>query len=222
MQLPSATCCGVEKALHSSQPAGSIWSCKQLDRVRLSKVKIRTILQNQILGHLDRIFPSLVIIGDQAKERYTPLFATDFWECKTLQHLIRVCPDPRTLVAMSPQDLVNAFHARHYPLGRIRATKIIAYAKKVLLPNAELIAVRCELLHHDLALLEEVEHHIVQLEDRLRTLLAETLYQVLTLFLVQNYTAVNNTGFASCASRTGHAVSECRWGQGPFGRWRMS
>lgn len=163
------------------KPASGVYlELQQLDRVRFSKVKIRTMLQNQILGHLDRIFPSLVIIGDEAKERYTPLFATGFWECKTLQHLIRVCPDPRALAAMSPQDLVDAFHARHYALGRIRAAKIIAYAKKVLLPDAELIAIRCELLQHDLALLEEVEHHVTQLEDRLRALLAEIPYQIWT------------------------------------------
>ena len=161
------------------RPVGGIYlELQHLDRVRLSKVKMRTMLQNQIIGHLDRIFPGLVIIGDEAKERYTPLFTTDFWECKTLQHLIRVCPDPRKLVAMSPQDLVNAFRAHHYTLIRIRAANIIAYAKKVLLPDAELIAIRCELLQHDLALLEEVERHIAQLEDRLRTLLAETPYQL--------------------------------------------
>jgi transposase len=158
--------------------SGVYLELQHLDRVRLSKVKMRTMLQNQIIGHLDRIFPGLVIIGDAARERYTPLFTTDFWECKTLQHLIRVCPDPRALAAMSPQDLVDAFHAQHYRLSRIQAAKIIVYTKKVLLPDAELIAIRCELLQHDLALFEEVERHIARLEDRLRTLLAETPYQV--------------------------------------------
>jgi hypothetical protein len=161
------------------KPASGIYlELQQLDRVRLSKVKMRTMLQNQIIGHLDRIFPGLVIIGDEAKKRYTPVFTTDFWRCKTLQHLIRVCPDPRALANMSPQDLVDAFHAHHYKLGRIRAAKIIAYAKKVLLPTAELVTIRRELLTHDLALLEEVEFHIAQLEDRLRTLLTETPYHI--------------------------------------------
>ncbi|MES0385799.1 MAG: IS110 family transposase [Hyphomicrobium sp.] len=153
---------------------------QHLDRVRFSKVKIRTILQNQVIGHLDRIFPGLVIIADKAKERYKPLFATNFWSCKTMQHLIRVCPDPRQLVAMSPQDLVDAFHAQHYAMGRITAAKIIAYAKKALLPDPEVIAIRCELLSHDLALLDEVERHIVQLEDRLRALLPQTPYLIWT------------------------------------------
>jgi transposase len=153
---------------------------QHLDRVRFGKVKIRTALQNQVIGHLDRIFPGLVIIAEQAKERYKPLFATDFWSCKTLQHLIRVCPNPRQLVAMSPQDLVDAFHAQHYAMGRITAARIIAYAKKTLLPDPAVIAMRCELLSHDLALLDAVERHIAQLEDRLRALLAQTPYHIWT------------------------------------------
>jgi transposase len=165
------------------QPAAGVYlQLQHLDRVRISKVKMRTMLQNQIIGHLDRIFPGLIIMGDEAKARYTPLFATDFWACKTLQHLIRVCPGPRRLAAMSPQDLVDAFHAQNYSLGRLTAAKIIAYAKQVLLPDADLIAIRCELLPHDLALLEDVERHIAQLEERLVALLAQTPYQVLTKF----------------------------------------
>jgi hypothetical protein len=42
------------------------------------------------------------------------------------------------------------------------------------------IAIRCELLSHDLALLDEVERHIAQLEDRLRALLAQTPYLIWT------------------------------------------
>jgi transposase len=159
-------------------PTGIYLQLQHLDRVRISKVKMRTALQNQIIGHLDRIFPGLVIIGDDAKDRYEPLFATDFWECQTLQHLIRACPNPHKLVAMSPHDLIEAFHAHNYAMGPVRAAKIIAYAKKTLLPDPELAAIRCQLLPHDLALLEDVECHIAQLENRLRTLLAQTPYLV--------------------------------------------
>jgi transposase len=157
-------------------PTGVYLQLQYIDRVRISKVKIRTMLQNQIIGHLDRIFPGLVIIGDEAKDRYKPLFATDFWECQTMQHLIRVSPNPHQLVFMSPHDLITAFHAHSYRMGPVVAAKIISYAKKVLLPDPELAAIRCQLLHHDLALLETVQCHITQLENRLRTLLAQTPY----------------------------------------------
>jgi len=179
-------------------PTGIYLQLQHLGRVRFSKVKMRTALQNQIIGHLDRIFPGLIIIGDEAKERYDPLFATDFWECQTMQHLIRVCPNPHTLVAMSPHDLIQAFHVRNYRMGPVRATKIIAYANKVLLPDPELAAIRCHLLPHDIALLEDVEHHIAQLERDLYTLLAETPYLVWT-----KLKGLSNTQIASLAGAIG-------------------
>jgi len=153
---------------------------QHLDRVRQGKVKMRTMLKNQIIGHLDRIFPGLVIIGEGAKQRYSPMFATDFWECQTMQHLIRVCPDPRQLAAMTTTDLMAAFHAHHFKMGPKTATKIITYAQKVLLPDPEVIAIRAELLHHDLMLLEAVEARIVVMEERLVALVAQTPYQIWT------------------------------------------
>jgi transposase len=159
-------------------PAEGVYlEMQHLDRVRLSKVKIRSMLKNQVIGHLDRVFPGLVIIGDAAKARYEPLFATDFWSCQTMQHLIRVCPNPRKLVVMSVQDLNDAFHDHGYAMGPKTARKIIAYAHKVLLPDPELIAIRCELLAHDLALLDDIQRHITKLEERLCALLAQTPYQ---------------------------------------------
>lgn len=161
-------------------PTGVYLQLQQLDRVRLGKVKIQTMLKNQILGHLDRIFPGLVLLGDETKERYTPLFDVDFWTCQTLQHLIRVCPNPHPLARMLPAQLVQLFHAQQYRLGPAVAAKLIAYAQKVLLPDPQLALVRCELLQHDLTLLDEVQAHIAALERRLADLVAQTPYQVWT------------------------------------------
>ena len=161
------------------KPATGIYlQLQQIDRVRLGKVKIAGILKNQIIGHLDRIFPGLVILDEVAKQRYTPLFNTDFWQCRTLQDLIRVCPNPHDLVAMTPEQLVQAFHAQQCRLGPATAAKIIAHAHKTLLPNPELTTIRCELLQHDLTLLKTVQALITLLEQRLTELLAQTPYQV--------------------------------------------
>lgn len=163
------------------QPATGVYlHLQQLDRARLGKVKIQTMLKNQILGHLDRIFPGLVLRGEEAKRRYRPLFALDFWRCLTLQRLIRVCPDPRQLAAMSPADLVTAFHAQHYTLGPRTAAKLLAYAQKVLPPDPELAAIRCDLLQQDLALLADVEQHVQHLGTQLGPLLAQTPYHIWT------------------------------------------
>jgi len=165
----------------SYQPLQGIYlELQQLDRARLSKIKMRTMLKNQIIGHLDRIFPGLVIIGNAARERYTPMFATDFWECQTMQHLIRVCPDPRQLAAMSPKELIAAFQAHYFNMGPKTAAKIITYTQKVLLPDPEVIAIRSELLQHDLFLLDVLEEQIVAMENRLVDLVAQTPYQIWT------------------------------------------
>jgi transposase len=161
------------------KPATGVYlQLQQIDRVRLGKVKIAGILKNQIIGHLDRSFPGLIILDEAAKERCTPLFNVDFWHCQTLQDLIRVCPNPNELVTMSPAQLVQAFHAQQRRLGPATAAKISAQAHKTLLPDPELAAIRCELLQHDLALLEAVQAHITLLEKRLTELVAQTPYQV--------------------------------------------
>ena len=153
---------------------------QQLDRVRLSKVKIERMLKNQIVGHLDRIFPGLVLQGEEAKRRYPVLFGSDLWACQTLQHLIRVCPDPHRLVKMEPNELVQAFHERGYRMGGATAMRIISYAKTILLPDPELVTIRCELLKHDLELLSEVQGHVSVLEEQESQLLPQTPYQILT------------------------------------------
>jgi transposase len=147
---------------------------QQLDRARLAKLKLQTMLKNQILGHLDRIFPGLVLQGQEATDRYQPLFSSSFWQCQTLQHLVRVCPDPNHLASLSPHELVALFHDHHYRLGRQNAAKIIAYAQKTLLPDATLSAIRSDLLQADLALLEHLQIQIDQLEQRLSDLVGQT------------------------------------------------
>ncbi len=161
-------------------PTEDYLQLQQLDRVRLSKVKIAGMLKNQIIGHLDRIFPGLVVFGEQAQKRYPPLFKTNFWTCGTLQHLIRVCPNPHRLSQINPQTLVNLFHERQYRLSMKSAIRIIARAQATLLPDPLLVDIRCELLQHDLELLDELQSHLAVLEQRLAELLATTPYTVWT------------------------------------------
>lgn len=191
------------------QPVKGIYlQLQHLDRVRLGKVKMQTMLKNQIIGHLDRIFPGLVLVGPEAKGRYQPLFATDFWACQTMQHLIRVCPDPRQLAVMSVQELIKAFHARQFKLGPKTAPKIIAYAQKVLWPDEELIAIRSELLQHDLNLLEAVESRLADLEARLTALLPQTPYHIWT-----KLKGLSNIQVASLAAAMGdpaHYTHACQ------------
>ncbi|MBU1747061.1 MAG: IS110 family transposase, partial [Chloroflexi bacterium] len=97
--------------------AGIYLRMQHLDRVRVAKLKMRAALKNQIIGHLDRIFPGLIITDQKAQQRRRPLFTTPFWSCEMAQHLVRVCPDPQQLAAMTPTDLITAFHERGYRMG---------------------------------------------------------------------------------------------------------
>ena len=147
---------------------------QHIDRVRVAKLKMRSALKNQIIGHMDRIFPGMIITDKEAQKRRRPLFTTPFWSCEMAQNLVRVCPDPRQLSQMTSQELIDAFHEQGYRMGPHWAAKIIAFAPQTLHPDPEVIAVRSQLLQRDLVLLEQVESHITALEERLCTLLAQT------------------------------------------------
>jgi len=147
---------------------------QHIDRVRVAKLKMRSALKNQIIGHLDRIFPGLIITNQEAQKRRRPLFTTDFWSCKMAQDLVHVHPDPRRLSQMSPQELIDAFRAQGYRMGPHWATRIIAFAQQTLHPDPEIIAVRSQLLQRDLALLQQIKSCIAELEDRLLASLAQT------------------------------------------------
>ncbi len=161
-------------------PRGVYLQLRQLDRARMGEVKVQTMYKNRIIGHLDRIFPGLILTKAAAKKRYKPLFATDFWQCQTLQGLVRICPDPRELAAMSPSALRAAFHEHGGRMGAVTAQRIIAYAGKVLWPEPEVVAIRRQLLATDLRALDEVSTRIANYSQQLQPLLAQTPYQFLT------------------------------------------
>jgi transposase len=163
-------------------PTGIYLQMQQLDRARLGELKIQTIYKNRVIGHLDRIFPGLILTKAATRERYTPLFATDFWQCQTLQDLVRICPDPRQLAAFSPADLVALFHQHGCRMGPRTASCIIAYAQKVLWPDPKMVAIRCQLLATDLQTLDQVTARVDLYSQQLRQLLSQTPYQFLAQF----------------------------------------
>lgn len=163
-------------------PRGIYLQMQQLDRARLGELKIQTIYKNRVIGHLDRIFPGLILTKAATQERYEPLFATDFWQCQTLQDLVRICPDPRQLAAFSPPGLATLFHQHGCRMGPGTASRIIAYAQKVLWPELEVVAIRRQLLATDLQTLDQVSARIDRYSQQLQQLLAQTPYQFLTQF----------------------------------------
>jgi transposase len=149
-------------------------------RFRESRVKTRTVLRNQIIGHLDRMFPGLVRPNTKPEHGGPPQLFARFWECQTAQHLIRLCPNPRLLAAMEPQELIERFHKSGWRMGPDMAKRIIAFAQQVLWPDPEIIAARQPLLALDLQVLEAIDQAIAAAEAQIEAHLSKTQGQILT------------------------------------------
>ena len=149
-------------------------------RFRESKVKIRTMLRNQVIGHLDRTFPGLVRPKHDLEHGGPPQLFARFWKCQTAQHLVRLCPNPRLLAHMAPQELIELFHTRGWRLGPVMAKRIIAFAQQVLCPDQEVIEARQPLLELDLQMLEALEQAIAEADKQIASYLAQTQGQILT------------------------------------------
>lgn len=143
-------------------------------RYRKAKVKMRTALKNQIIGHLDRIFPGLVWLSNKVQDDGHPRLFARFWENQTAQRLIRLCPNPRQLAAMQPELLRELYHVHGYRLGIKTAQRIIHFAQQVLLPSEDEIEARMPLLQTDLQLLDSLNGVISSTEQQISTHLAKT------------------------------------------------
>jgi transposase len=152
---------------------GDYLRLQQWVRFRKAKVKSRTALRNQVIGHLDRIFPGLVRPKEEAHGDYPPLFSS-FWDAGMAQQLIRLCPDPRTLAQLSVQELIDRYHARGWRMGPVNAQRIIHFAQQVLWPDPEVVEVRIPLLQIDLALLDALDAAIAQAEEEIAEYLSRT------------------------------------------------
>jgi transposase len=158
---------------------GNYLHLQQWTRYREAKEKSRTALRNQIVGHLDRIFPGLVRPKQPDDTEPKQLFSS-IWKCQTAQRLIRLCPDPRRLAALKPAELVELYKEHNYRLGMITAKRIIDFARQVLLPDPEIVSARLPLLQYDLALLEVLDTTIEHAEKQMAHYLAHTKGQILT------------------------------------------
>lgn len=148
-------------------------------RFRKAKMKARTALKNQIIGHLDRIFPGLARPNKEGQGEHPPLFS-DLWEGETARRLLELGPDPRELAQIEPAELIARFHTRGWRMGPVTAQRMIAFAQQVLLPDPDIIEARLPLLKLDLALLKAVDEVLAATEERIAHYLAKTRGQILT------------------------------------------
>jgi hypothetical protein len=141
-----------------------------LERYRLAREQAATRLKNQIVGHVDRLYPGLVISDDRLAEHYPPLWH-DLWTQDTPRRLLELCPDPRLLRAETADSLYQRFRSVGYWMSRPYAAKILTAVLALQLPDAELAQRRSCFLCRDLASLAQVEQQIADVEAEMTALL---------------------------------------------------
>ena len=148
-------------------------------RFRDAKVKERTALRNQVIGHLDRIFPGLVRPNRRPEFGGPPKLFAGFWKCLTAQRLIRLCPNPHRLLEMDADALRQLFQVHHWRITRAAAERIVRFVHLILLPDPEVVAARLPMLKLDLALLDLLDQTITETEEQIADSLSKTEGQVL-------------------------------------------
>jgi transposase len=156
---------------------------------RSRRVQVRTATKNQLLGQLDRAFPSLTLaVSDVLGTKVGKLVAGHF-------------ADPARLAHLGVQRFRDYAARRGVRVNRTVAGRLVTAARTAL-PTAE-AAVARQVLAADLALLADLDGQISAAEDRIATLLPATEYAVLTS--VPGWGSVRVGGYAAAL--------------GPISRW---
>ena len=133
---------------------------------RSRRVATRTATKNQLLGQLDRAFPGLsLVLPDVLGTKAGRLVAEHF-------------ADPARLAALGPARLVRFAAARGLQLRRPLAERLV-HAARDALPTRD-AAVARQVLAADLALLAELDRHVLIAEAQLARLLPLTPFRTLT------------------------------------------
>lgn len=149
---------------------GAYLSLYQLERYRWAREQASTRLKNQIVGHVDRLYPGLVISDQASAERYQPLFR-NLWVHDTPRRLLTLYPEPRELRGTDVATLCQRFRTAGYWMTRPYAAKILAAVQALVLPDAELAARRSIFLQRDLASLAYIEDQLVEVASEMVDLL---------------------------------------------------
>jgi transposase len=134
-----------------------------LERYRWVLEQASTRLKNQIIGHVDRLYPGLVIQNKKMAQRYPALFAS-LWRAETPRRLMMLFPNPYLLRRQTKETLFQAFRAQHYWMTQPYAEKILSAVRDLCLPDNGLASIRSSLLQQDLERLEQIEQRTAYTE----------------------------------------------------------
>ncbi len=151
-------------------PMGAYLQLYHLERYRLAREQASTRLKNQILGHVDRLYPGLVIGDEELAKRYRPLFR-DLWTQETPERLLALYPNPHSLRQATAASVYERFRQAGYWMTRPYAAKIVAAVQALALPDAQMAAQRSVLLQRDLTGLAQVSHQLTEVGAEMVALL---------------------------------------------------
>jgi transposase len=124
---------------------------------------------NRFLCRLDRVFPNLMIdYGDEKPICREPL------QSGLLDDLLRICPDPYSLLELSSCDIIDLFHNKGRPLGPKRAAKIEQAVGRALLLPRQYQGVHLDLLSREIQFLDSLKEQVKTLSERLGQLIRLT------------------------------------------------
>jgi transposase len=144
-----------------------------LERYRWALEQASTRLKNQIIGHVDRLYPGLVIQNKEMAQRYPTLFDS-LWQGETPRRLMMLFPNPYLLRRQTDETLFQAFRAQHYWMTRPYAQKILSTVRDLCLPDLGLASIRSTLLLQDLERLDQIEQKVAYTEMLMTSHLGQT------------------------------------------------
>jgi transposase len=144
-----------------------------LERYRWALEQASTRLKNQIIGHVDRLYPGLVIRDDHLAKRYQALFH-DLWRPVSARRLLTLCPGPAELRTQTAESLALRFHQAGYWMSRPYAAKIVAAIQRLCPPEPDMAHWRSQFLISDLERLTLLEARLAHTERQMVDLLDET------------------------------------------------
>jgi transposase len=162
-----------------SSASGPYLALYHLERYRLALEQASTRLKNQIIGHVDRLYPGLLIQHDELAKHYQALFR-DLWEAKTPRHLLKLCPEPAQLRTQTAESLFDLFRQAGYWMTRPYAAKIVTAVQGLGQPEAVKAHWRSQFLVRDLARLTELEAQSAAVEAEMASYLDQTWGRFLT------------------------------------------
>jgi len=118
---------------------------------------------------------------------------------------------------MNPEELIENFKRKGYPLTPRCAKKITQYTKKILAPKDEILEIEIDIFNRDLYLLETLEKELFLVEERM----LKEVKRTNTSFLLSKIKGLSEIIVASFAEVTGKA-GNYRFGKKIFSRSGVS